>query len=368
MKIAIVHDWLELRAGAERVLEQFLLCWPTADLFVLCDFMSDSERAFLSGRRPCTSLIQHLPGARRHFRKYLPLMPLAIERLDLASYDVVLSSSHAVAKGVRTGAGQRHVSYIHTPMRYAWDLQHEYLRNGSAPISLLLRVLLAGLRRWDRQSSQRPDRLVANSTFVAQRIRKFWGRDSVVIHPPADIDRFSPRADKEDFYLIACRLVPYKRVDLAVQAFRSLPDQRLVIVGDGPERVALERASRGMTNVEFHRRVCEATLVDMMQRARAFLVPGVEDFGIATVEAQACATPVIAFGRGGSCDIVRPGPHPGGTGLFFEQQTAEHLAGAIRRFDSVRQHISSASCRANVERFSPALFRDAVKRLVLEDR
>jgi glycosyltransferase involved in cell wall biosynthesis len=222
MRVAIVHEWLDTYAGSERVLEQLLLAWPEADLFAVCDFLPEAERGFLGGRRPRTSFIQRLPFARSRFRAYLPLMPMAIEQFDLSGYDLVLSSSHAVAKGVLTGPGQLHISYIHSPMRYAWDLQHQYLRESGNDRGLrgaVARWMLHRLRIWDRASAAGVDVLVANSSYIAERIRKVWRRESVVVHPPVAVHRFTLRREKQDYYLVASRMVPYKRVELVTAAF-----------------------------------------------------------------------------------------------------------------------------------------------------
>lgn len=367
MKVAIIHDWLDSYAGSERVVEQLLACWPDADLFVVCDFMPESERGFLGGRRPRTTFIQRLPFARKRFRWYLGLMPLAIEQLDLAGYDLVVSQSHAVGKGVLTGPDQLHVSYVNSPMRYAWDLQHEYLRGSGIERGLrgaLVRWMLHRLRIWDHASAARVDVLVANSTYIARRIRKAWGRESTVVHPPVDVDRFMMRREKEDFYLVASRMVPYKRVDLVADAFRKMPERRLVIVGDGPCEAEVRAAAGKAPNIELRGHVPHDELVGLMQRARAFLHAAEEDFGIALVEAQACGTPVIAFGRGGACDIVRPAPARHATGVLFPQQTAEAIMEAVDLFEQCASSITADACRHNAMRFTREHFRTAMLELV----
>ncbi|MBW6396608.1 glycosyltransferase [Roseomonas sp. HJA6] len=363
MKVAIVHEWLDSYAGSERVVEQLLAEWPEADLFVICDFMPEAERGFLRGKPVKTSFIQRLPFARKHFRKYLGLMPIAIEQFDMSGYDLVLSSSHAVAKGVLTGPGQLHVSYVHSPMRYAWDLQHQYLREAKMEHGLkgaYTRHLLHKLRIWDRASAMNPDVVVANSTYIGERIRKAWRRDSITVHPPVDVDRFALKEDKQDFFLVASRMVPYKRIELIAEAFRRMPGRRLVVVGDGTNAPMVREAAAGAPNIEFRGRVGTAELVRLTQDACACVFAAEEDFGIATVEAQACGTPVIAFGKGGARDIVIPGQ----TGSFFDTQSADAIIAAVESFDTLS--IAPAACRANAERFSHGAFRAAMRRVVEE--
>lgn len=370
MKVAIVHEWLETYAGSERVLEQLLTCWPEADLFAVCDFMPEEERLFLRGRPVRTSFIQRLPFARKHFRKYLGLMPIAVEQFDLSGYDLVVSSSHAVAKGVITGPGTLHVSYVHSPMRYAWDLQHQYLRQSgmeSGLKGLYARHLLSRMRAWDQLSAARPDVIVANSRYIAARIEKCWRRPSEVIHPPVDLEGFLFQEKKQDYYLIASRIVPYKRVELVAQAFAHMPDRKLIIVGDGPSADLVRREAAGAANIELRGHVGQDEFARLMQGARAAIFAAEEDFGISTVEAQACGTPVIAFGKGGVCDILRPAPRPDATGLMFREQSAECIRDAVQRFEALDTPIRAEACRANAERFSRERFRAAMLALV-EDR
>ncbi len=362
MRIAIVHEWLETFAGSERVLEQLLICFPDADLFAVVDFMKPEERRFLNGRPVKTSFIQRLPAAKRMFRNYLGLMPMAIEQLDVSRYDLVISSSHAVAKGVITGPDQIHISYVHSPMRYIWDLQHQYLKQSKLTWGLkaiYVRWLFMRLRQWDVSSAQHVNHFIANSSYIARRIKKAYGRDAAVIHPPVDVDQFSLRSEKDDFYLLAGRLVPYKRADLIVESFRSEPNRRLVVVGDGPDAAQVRAAAKGAPNIEFRGAVPKAELIDLMQRARAALFAAEEDFGIAMVEAQACGTPVIAFGRGGVVDIIgRDERAP--TGVLFDRQEPEAVRDALTRFDDVRDQITAEACRANAMRFSQSRFRSEI--------
>lgn len=353
-RVAIVHEWLEQYAGSERVLERLLALYPDAELFALVDFVPEARRGFLRGRAVHTSFLQRMPFARRRFRHYLQLMPLAVEQFDLAGFDLVVSSSHAVAKGVITGPDQVHVSYMHSPMRYAWDLQAQYLRQGGLERGLkglYARWLLHRLRIWDVRTAPGVDVFVANSRYIARRIRKVYGRDAEVVWPPVDTERFAPGAGARDSYLAASRFVPYKRVELLVEAFALLPDLRLVVVGDGPERARVLRAAAGLANVEVRSPLSQDALVATMQGARAMLFAAEEDFGITTVEAQACGTPVIAFGRGGACDIVveRDGE---ATGVLFAEQTASSVADAVRRFEAMRDTIDPQACRSNALRFS----------------
>jgi glycosyltransferase involved in cell wall biosynthesis len=363
MRVAIVHEWLETYAGSERVLEQLLAIWPEADLFVVCDFLAEKDRHFLRGKVPTTSFIQRLPRARQWFRYYLGLMPIAVEQFDLSSYDLVLSSSHAVAKGVLTGPATLHVSYVHSPMRYAWDLQHQYLRQARMETGLkglLTRWLLARMRAWDHASAARPDLIAANSAWIAARIRKTWRRESTVIHPPVDIEGFPFEPVKQDYYFVASRMVPYKRIDLVAEAFRQMPDKRLVIAGDGPEMARVREAAGDSRNIEILGRVPQPDLIRLLQGARAFVFAAEEDFGIAMVEAQACGTPLIVHGRGGASDIVVPDT----TGVLFPEQTAQSIRDAVARFETLA--IAPEACRANAERFSRAVFRDRIQALVAQ--
>lgn len=365
LRVAIVHDWLTVYGGAERVLEQMLTAFPQADLYCVCDFLDPGDRGFLQGRVPRTTFIQRLPGARRHYRNYLPLMPLAVEQLDVTGYDVVLSSSHAVAKGVLTGPDQVHVSYVNSPMRYAWDLQHQYLRESGllhGVRSWAARWMLHRLRLWDVRTSNGVDMFLANSRFIARRIRKVYGRSSTVLHPPVQIDRFLPVQRKDDYYLSASRMVPYKRMDLIVRAFAAMPDKRLKVVGDGPERQKLERLARGHPNIELLGYREDAEVADLMARARAFVFAAEEDFGIVLVEAQASGTPVIAYAKGGALDSVRGlGRHPApATGILYEHQTDASLCEAIQRFEAHAASFQAADCRAQAERFSARNFQQGL--------
>ncbi|BEU23682.1 glycosyltransferase family 4 protein [Paraburkholderia terrae] len=366
MKVAIVHDWLVVSGGAEKVLQNIIECFPDADLFSLVDFMED--RACIKGKPVRTSFIQRLPFARKRYRAYLPLMPIAIEQLDLSAYDLVISSSHAVAKGVLTGPNQLHISYVHSPIRYAWDLQHQYLRESRLTAGLksaMARVLLHYIRGWDSRSANGVDHLLANSKFIARRIRKAYQRDATVIYPPVDLSHMPIREGKENFYVTASRMVPYKRIDLIVKAFSQTPERRLVVIGDGPDMKKIKAVAGDNVTILGHQPF--DVLVDHLQRARAFVFAAEEDFGISVVEAQACGTPVVAFGRGGALESVLGLPRERPTGVFFKEQTAESLLEAVDRFEKYSGLFDARQCRKNAERFSSERFKTALTSFI-EDR
>lgn len=358
MRIAVVHDWLVTIAGAEKVLAEILRIFPETDLFSLIDFLSDEQRAYIAGKTARTSFLQNLPFCRRKYRAYLPLMPLAIEQLDMSGYDLIISSSHAVAKGVITGPDQLHISYVHTPMRYAWDLQHQYLKQANLEHGLsgmLARWLLHRMRIWDIRSSYGVDKFIANSDYIARRIKKAYRRDATVIHPPVDVSAFETKSDKDSFYVTVGRLVPYKRVDLIISAFARSPDRKLLVIGDGPDYKRLNQIRP--SNVQMLGSQPSTVVRETIAGARCAVFAAEEDFGIAVVEAQACGTPVIAYGKGGATETVIAGePEEGATGVLFQEQTVESLCGALDRFESKRLSFSSHACRKNAERFDKEIF------------
>lgn len=360
LRVAVVHDWLVVYGGAERVLEQILDCYPQADLFSLIDVVPPEQRHFLRGKTPRTSFLQRLPGVARHYRKLLPLMPLAIEQFDLSGYDLVISSSYCVAKGALSGPNQVHVCYCHSPMRYAWDHYHDYLREMRlvrGPTSWFARWQLHRIRTWDVRSSNTVDDFLANSRFVQRRIRKFYRRDATLLYPPVDTALFTLETAKDDYYVAAGRFVPFKRIDLVAEAFAAMPERRLVLIGDGPEMAKI-RAKAG-PNVEFLGFQPPEVMRQYLSRARAFVFPSEEDFGIVPVEAQACGTPVIAYGSGGALETVVPLDDDRGapTGLFFAEQTATSLIGAVERFERERERFHAAAIHAHAQRFAPEAFR-----------
>ena len=358
MRVAIVHDWLVTYAGAERVLEQMLGVYPQADLYSLIDFVPEGERGFLGGRKVRTSFLQRLPGMRRRYRNFLPLMPLAIEQFDLSGYDLVLSSSHAVAKGVLTGPDQLHLCMCYSPMRYAWDLQHQYLRETGLDRGVrgaLARWMLHRMRIWDHRTASGVDGFMAISHFIARRIWKVYRRESTVIYPPVDVERFTPEGPRENFYVTASRMVPYKRIDLLVRSFAALPARQLVVIGDGPE--ARRIRAHAAPNVRFLGEQPFAVLRDQLRRAHAFVFAAEEDFGIAPLEAQACGTPVIAFGRGGALETIRGLEGSDPTGVFFQQQTESSVIEAVELFEREERRITAGACRSNAMRFAPDRFQ-----------
>ncbi|CAL7960986.1 Glycosyltransferase family 4 protein [Gammaproteobacteria bacterium] len=366
MKIAIIHDWLSVYAGAERILEQLLICYPDADLFSVVDFFDNGLRKkhFLN-KKATTSFIQKLPFARKKYYLYLPLMPLAIEQFDLTSYDLIISVSHAVAKGVITGPDQLHISYICSPMRYIWDLQHQYLREaniGRGVRSWIMRSIFHKIRLWDLRTVNSVDHFASISYFIDRRIQKFYHRDSTVIYPPVDVDAFSLAANKEDFYLTASRMMPYKKIDIIVEAFSKFPDKKLVVIGDGYAMGKIRKLAK--KNVELMGFQPFPVLRNYMQKAKAFIFAAEEDFGIAPLEAQACGTPVIAYGRGGTLETIRDLDSEKPTGMFFHEQSVESLCNAIVSFEENAKLFKPENCRSNALRFAPDNFRKQFKKLI----
>lgn len=366
-RVAIVHDWFDKPGGAERVLSELIECFPDAELFAVVDMLSDADRRIIRDKAVKTSFIQRLPGARKHFRRYLALMPLAIEQLDMSDYDLVISSSWAVAKGVITGPDQLHVAYVHTPIRYAWDQQHDYLRLEQLDRGIkgaVARLVLHWLRLWDIRTANNVDVWLANSANVARRIRKTYGKHSEVLHPPVRIEDFARTGSKSGYYFTCSRLVQYKRIDLLIEAFLATPGRELLIAGDGPELAELTKRARQAPNIRFLGHRSDHEIRDLLGNARAFVFAANEDFGIAPIEAQACGTPVIAFGRGGALETVRGLDSERPTGCFFEEQTSAAILDAIERFESLAVPIDPEDCRANAARFRSELFRTRLREIV----
>jgi glycosyltransferase involved in cell wall biosynthesis len=354
-----VHDWLTGMRGGERCLEVFCELFPEADLFTLLR-VPGSVSETIERRRITTSFIQGMPGAAQRYRHYLPLFPAAVRRFDLRGYDLVLSSSHAVAKGVRVPPGALHVCYCFTPMRYVWDLYGEYFGARAAPLTrAVMPPLAAWLRRWDRRTAAGVHHFVAISRFVADRIRRAYGRPAEVIYPPVDVARFRVEEGPGDFYLVVSALTPYKRVDLAVAAASKL-GRRLVVVGSGPEEARL-RSLAGPT-VELLGWRDDAEIALLYSRCRALLFPTVEDFGITPLEAMASGRPVIALGQGGALEtVVGPGGGEPATGIFFARQSVEDLAEAIQRFESDSPRFEPKALRRRAEAFDRPLFKERIE-------
>jgi glycosyltransferase involved in cell wall biosynthesis len=357
VRVALVHDWLTGMRGGERCLEVFCELLPQADLFTLLH-VPKSVSPIIEQRRIVTSFIQRLPSAPTRYRHYLPLFPAAMARFDFSAYDLVVSLSHCAAKAARARTDARHVCYCFTPMRYVWDLYDDYV--GAGPLTrIVLPPLAAVLRRWDRRTSRRVDRFVAISRFVADRIERCYGRTAEVIYPPVDVSRFELSPDGDDFYLVVSALVPYKRVDLAVQAVTRL-GRRLLIVGTGPE----ERRLRAMAGrgVEFLGWRSDEEVAGLYARCRALLFPGVEDFGITPLEAMAAGRPVIALAAGGALETIVPlgGDETPPTGLLFGEQTTEALTTAMRAFERDAERFDGKALRTHAERFDRPLFKRRV--------
>ena len=359
MKVAVVCDWLVTYAGAERVLEQILEIYPEADLFAVVDFIKPEERGFIKNKPVTTTFIQNLPKAKTKYRSYLPFMPIAIEQLDVSAYDLVISSSHCVAKGILTGPNQIHISYVHSPIRYAWDLQHQYLRESGLDHGLkgqVAKAVLHYMRMWDMRTSNGVDYFIANSQFIAKRIWKCYRRKAEVIYPPVDIDSFSFCDTKEDYYITASRMVPYKKIDIIVEAFTKMPDKKLIVIGTGPDFEKIK--AKAGPNVQMMGYQSNEVLREKMQKAKAFVFAAEEDFGIVPVEAQACGTPVIAYGKGGVLETVKGLDQCNSTGVFFYTQTMEAIIKAINVFEHKGRSIQPQYCRKNSERFSKQIFRE----------
>jgi glycosyltransferase involved in cell wall biosynthesis len=357
MRVAVVHDWLYVIGGAEQVLREILKCYPDADVFTLFDLLEPEDRRKLGFEKSRTSFLQKMPMLGKHHRAYLPLMPIAIEQFDLSGYDLVISSSYAVAKGVLTGPDQLHVSYVHSPMRYAWDLQHVYLKESGyndGIRSLLARSILHRMRLWDVRTAHGPDAIITNSQFVARRVKKIYGRDADVIYPPVRLSSRDGVMPVGNHFLAASRLVPYKRIEPIVRAFNAMPDLNLVVAGDGPEAERLKKLAG--PNVTFTGFVSDKHLRELMATARAFVFGAEEDFGIVLVEAQSEGAPVLALGRGGAREsIAANGPHA--TGMFFENAEPQSIIDCVRSFVARENNFSRLDCRQRAQFFSAERFR-----------
>jgi len=362
LKTAIVHEWFVNYAGSEKVVESFTNIWRDADVFALVDFLDEKQRQIiLKGKHVKTSLIQKFPFARKKHRNYLPLFPLAIEKLDLSKYDLIISSSHSVTKGIKINPDQLHISYCHSPMRYAWDNAELYLSQANISGGLkgfLARSVINYLREWDLKTASRPNFLVANSKFISEKLKRIYNRDSIVIYPPVDVNKYNCVPEKKDFYLTASRMVPYKRVDLVVEAFSNMKNRKLKVVGNGPELAKIKM--KASSNIEFLGYKEDEDLKALMQQAKAFVFAAEEDFGITVVEAMACGTPVIALNKGGTAETVVN--HK--TGILFESQTTESIKNAIAEFEEKESLFDYKIISDHAQQFSRDIFEKRIRDFV----
>ena len=364
LKVAIVHDWYVASGGAEKVLKQILDLYPNSDLYSVVDFFSDQQRTeFLKGKSVKTTFIQKLPFAKNKYRNYLSFMPFAIEQLDLTKYDLIISSSHAVAKGVITGPDQTHICYCHSPIRYAWDLKYQYLKESGLEKGLkgwFAKKMLFNIRQWDLSTSNGVDHFIANSNFIKNRIWKTYRRDAEVIYPNVEVNDFELTERKDDYYFTASRMVPYKKIDLIVKAFAQMPDKKLVVIGDGPDMDKVLKVQTDNVIILGYQPFSE--LKKYMQSAKAFVFAAEEDFGIIPVEAQACGTPVIGYGKGGLLETVEENK----TGIYFQQQTEDAIINAVEKFEKDISAFSPKYIREHAEKFSTEVFKSKFDNFVIK--
>lgn len=356
MKTAIVHDWLVNYGGAERVVEQMLLLYPDADIYTLVYDEKKMGKIFPK-EKVHTSSLQKIPMAEKLYTKFLSLMPKAFEEFDLTGYDLVIASSSCCAKGVITSPTTPFIAYIHSPMRYAWDLYYDYLKNSGRLTKFFMKRWMPDIRKWDYISSQRIDTLVANSSYIARRIKKFWNRDAAVVYPPVDTDRLSISDEAAgDYFVVFSRFVPYKRIDLAISACARL-NKKLIVIGSGSQEKELKLLAASCKNadIKFTGRISDSEVKAYLQKCRALIFCAEEDFGIIPVEAQACGRPIIAFGKGGALETVVNEK----TGVFFEEQSVGSLVKAIEEFEKLDKEntFNPKKIREHAEKFSAENFR-----------
>lgn len=364
MKVAIVQEWLVTVGGSDKVTKAILDVFPDADIYTLVAKKEICIELGIPWEKVHTSFIQKMPFGKSKHRAYLPLFPFAIEQFDLRGYDVVISSSHCVAKGVLTKSDQLHICYCHSPIRYVWDMYNEYLEESNLQKGLksgLVRLMLHRIRKWDAITGLRVDYFISNSDYVGRRIKETYRRDSVTIHPNIDISNFELCEEKQDYYLASSRLVSYKKIDLVIEAFNQMPDKKLIVIGGGPNLEAYKKLAG--PNVQIMGYQPFEVLKEKMQHAKAFVFAADEDFGMIPIEAESCGTPVIAYGHGGSLETVNGGK----TGLFFKEQTAEAIREAVNRFEAMGdQPFSYKQCREWAEGFSEERFKREIKEFVEE--
>lgn len=364
MKVAIVQEWLVTVGGSDKVVKAILDVFPDADIYTLVAKKNVCDELGIPWEKVHTSFIQKMPLGTKKHRAYLPLFPFAIEQFDLRGYDVVISSSHCVAKGVLTKADQLHICYCHSPIRYCWDMYNEYLEESHLDKgfkSWLVRLMLHPIRQFDAIAGNRVDYYISNSDYVGQRIRKTYRRKATTIHPNIDISNFELCNDKQEYYLASSRLVAYKKIDTIIEAFNQMPDKKLVVIGGGPNLETYRKLAKDNVTVMGYQPF--DVLKDKMQHAKAFVFAADEDFGMIPIEAQSCGTPVIAYGHGGSLETVNGGK----TGLFFNEQTPEAIVEAVNRFEAMgSQPFAPADCRQWAEGFSEERFKREIKEFVEE--
>lgn len=351
MKVAIVQDWFVVNGGAEKVVKELVALYPNADVYGLIDFLSEEDRQdIVAGKKITTSFLQHFPYAKQNYRNWLLLFPLAIESLDLSAYDVIISSSYAVAKGVKKLPHQLHICYCHSPIRYAWDLQDEYLSHLGNVKKWLAKPILAYIRYWDIKTLNRVDVFLANSKYIADRIKRIYKRDAQVVYPPINIEEYVGTLTKKEYYFTSARLVAYKKIDLIIKAFNQMPHLKLVVGGNGPDLVKLKQLANH--NISFTGFLPKAELTKYMQESKAFILAANEDFGITSIEAQSCYTPVIALKMGGYLETVVENK----TGFFFDEQTAESIKSCVLQFEQLDFDLNPAFFKKNITMFSRSNF------------
>ncbi len=362
MKKALINDWYYVNGGAEKVIHSLNAIWDDFDHFALIDFLNQSDRDFiLNGKSAATTFVQKLPTAKSNHRKFLQLFPSAMSQFDLSEYDLVFSSSSSIAKGVRTKPEQLHICYCHSPMRYAWDLQAQYLQDAGLHKGLkgkYAQYVLRKMRQWDLQNSPQVSHFIANSKYVAQRIKSIYQREATVIYPPVNTSFFTLQETKKEYFFTASRMVSYKKIQLIVEAFNAMPHHQLIVAGTGPELDAIQKIAK--SNIQLVGFVDQEQLKHYLQNARAFVFAAEEDFGIVPVEAQACGTPIIAFGKGGVLETVIPEQ----TGLFFQEQTASSIQATVNLFETKK--FDAQTIRKHAEKFSKERFEMEIKNFVTE--
>lgn len=376
MKKALIHDILVQSGGAEKCVESFTNIWNDFDIFTLIDHLSDKDREkIIKGKKTKTSFIQKLPFSKIFFRHYFSLYPLAVEQFDFSEYDLVISSSFSACKGILTRPDQIHISYVYSPVRYAWDLYHQYLKEAKLERglkSIIVKRMLFKFRNWDAGTANRPDYYIAISHYIAKRIKKLYDKDSIVIYPPVDCSNFTIGETTADYYFTTSRMVPYKKINLIVEAFSKMPDKKLIVGGDGPDFKKISKLKT--SNIELLGYLDNKTLLNYTQSAKAFIFAAEEDFGIAPIEAQACGVPVIAFGKGGALETIvgsfatENNVKPSDTGIFFEKQTIDSLINAVDVFEKNsnkfdKQIIRNQALKFDTKRFESE-FKETIEKII----